>query len=239
MPCYKIDPAMLTHDRCTVTGATATHLLTVLRKHCGETLALTDGAGMHWSGMIVEKRKRTLTIQITATMRTSRPGPDITVAAAVLPQDRWRYVMEKCVELGAGTIIPLLTARTQRRKSHVGKQAHWQGIADQAAEQSGRLWWPTVAPLTDWQRLISTCGAYDYRLCARPELPATRLAYAIPAGRVLILIGPEGGLTADEIRATEYAGVFPLYLGPLTLRAETAAVVALTTVQLSQWQGGV
>ncbi len=242
MPTYRIQPQEIVDHQLTIRGDTAHHLIRVLRVKPGEAIRCTDGVGGLWDGTIEEVQRETLLVALGPMVCMESPILQITVAAALLPHDRWRYLIEKGVELGALAIQPLLTARTVV-KSNGEKLEKWQAIADAAAEQCGTAYAPTVLlPLTfdDWlQRTTEFATIY---LChTEPDDGATPNAVPLDtlaqttSQKVAVIIGPEGGWTDDEVAHAHSAGAQQLSLGPLTLRTETAAVAALTRLQSSDW----
>lgn len=161
-----------------------------------------------------------------------RPGlPEatcaVTLCAAVLKGERFDWLVQKATELGAAAIVPLLTARTVRKVGAEDSRAleRWRRIATEAAEQSGRSVIPAIAPPTPIAGLAGS--APKPLLVAHEREAGTDLRAAIPPGAdaLSLVIGPEGGLTEAEV--AECGGV-PVSLGPRILRAETAAITAVT-----------
>ena len=213
----------------------------VLRRQPGDTLALFNGDGREWQAEITAMGRREVSVRVLA----ERVGTDtelpcaVTLALGMPANERMDALVEKATELGAAAIQPLHTERSVLRlngERAERRQAHWQGVAVAAAEQCGRRRVPEVAPvasLADWlaglapdpaaQRLVLSLGPDTRRL-------ADQLAE--PPGAVLLLSGPEGGLSPGEEALARRAGFAPVTLGPRTLRADTAPLAALAWMGL-------
>jgi 16S rRNA (uracil1498-N3)-methyltransferase len=161
------------------------------------------------------------------------PPASLVLALGVLHTEAFTWAVEKATELGATAVTPILAARVQRRR-HEGRAARWQRVAEAAVAQCGRSRAPTVSPPRSLADLLAeTRGA---RIVADPTAGSPPdLAHGGRLG-MTVLVGPEGGFTTAEQNAIRNAGFGALSLGPRTLRAETAAVVALSLAQrLAGW----
>jgi 16S rRNA (uracil1498-N3)-methyltransferase len=154
-------------------------------------------------------------------------------------------VVQKATELGVSGIVPLFTERSVVRlgaQQAERKLNHWRAIAIAACEQSGRNRLPNVAPPVSLAEVLrsgadheggaSGAGVHNMRLLLSPAATARIDTLPRPATSVTVLIGPEGGLTNAEQEAAVAAGFLPVRLGPRVLRTETAAIAALTVLQL-------
>ncbi|KAA1190419.1 16S rRNA (uracil(1498)-N(3))-methyltransferase [Pseudohalioglobus sediminis] len=212
------------------------HLARALRMQVGDLLTLFDGRGGEYRATIDAISKKQVTVLTSAHEARDVESPlSIHLGIAVSRGDRMDWVVQKATELGVGAITPLLTERTEVRLSGerlARKVAHWQQVVVSACEQSGRNTVPRVATLTasgDW------LGSVD----AEQKLVLHHRASSVdaPAGRpatLALLIGPEGGLSDDEITAAEQAGFRSVSLGRRVLRTETAPIAALAILQ-SRW----
>lgn len=231
MPTYRIQHDDIQNGRAVISGPTAHHLVRVLRVRAGASIRCTDGAGTVWNGRIESVDATDVVVTLGPPHSVAPPRPHITVVAALLPHDRWRYLVEKSVELGAGTIQPVITARTIITVSERVKREKWQAIADAAAEQCDTAWMPTIAPampVADW---LEQAQQFDRVWICHPG-SETATAPTTLAQTPAVMIGPEGGFADDEFAQATTCGAHPLSLGPLTLRAETAAVAAIVRVQV-------
>lgn len=219
----------------------ANFLLNVLRLKPGDGLLLFNGRNGEWRARIEEAKKREAILRLEDQARPQEGGPDIDYCFAPLKHARLDYVVQKAVEMGAARLRPVVTRRTQTSRINLDRM---RANAIEAAEQCGVLRVPDVEPEVPFERLISQWPA-DRLLVFCDEdaeiadplaaLSAVRVGAPPPVG---VLIGPEGGFDAKE-RALALAvpRVVRLSLGPRILRADTAAVAALTLVQtvLGDW----
>jgi 16S rRNA (uracil1498-N3)-methyltransferase len=158
----------------------------------------------------------------------------ITLAQAV-PKKNMDLIVQKATELGVATIIPLLSERTIVHLDDDAKKLdRWRDIALESCKQCGNNWLPTIEPPRKAQQFFANPGIYDLKLIASLQPGAQPLKQILAADApknldtVLILIGPEGDFTPAEIASAKNAGCLPLTLGPLVLRAETAALYTLS-----------
>lgn len=209
------------------------YLAAVMRQGVGDEVALFNGRDGEWRARIETVGKRAVTLAALAQTRPQATGPDLDLVIALVKRTRLETIVEKAAELGARRVRPVVTERTNADHTRVDRL---HAIAVEASEQTGRLDVPTVAEpaklermLADWEpgrRLLFCDEAGD----ARPVLQAVD-----GSGPWAILIGPEGGFSAREremLRSLPYAT--PATLGPRILRADTAAISALTL-----WQAAV
>lgn len=213
----------------------AQHVAKVLRLKAGAPLILFNGEGGQYRAELtqVERRRVTARVDTFEAVEVESPLP-ITLAQGISKGDRMDYAVQKAVELGAARIQPIFTARSavELKGDRLEKKlAHWRGVAVAACEQSGRNRLPEIPTplrLGDW--LAQPLEGLGLTLDPRAGRPLAELAP--PEGPVTLLIGPEGGLTDQEIHLAEKAGYQGVLLGPRVLRTETAAAAALTAVQL-------
>lgn len=216
------------------------YLTSVMRKAVGDEVLVFNGRDGEWRCAIDQVGKRAVILRAKGLERPQAPGPDLVLVVALVKRGRLETIVEKAAELGAAGVWPVVTERTNADHT---REDRLRIIATEAAEQTGRLDVPEIRSpvkldklLTGWEpgrRLLFCDEAGD----ARPVLEA--LADA-PAGPWAILIGPEGGFSPAErarLRALDYAT--PATLGPRILRADTAAISALTLWQaaLGDWRG--
>ena len=162
----------------------------------------------------------------------------VTLAQGISRGERMDYTVQKAVELGVADILPVLMERSVVKLDAANgekKRQHWQGVAVSACEQSGRVRVPEVhAPLT-FPAFLDAQRSAGLKLLLDPLAPKAPKDYSAPAdARLLLLVGPEGGLSAKERELALKAGFQGIKLGPRILRTETAALVALSLLQ-SAW----
>jgi len=207
-----------------VLGTDRTHYLgRVLRLDAGDGLRLFNERDGEWAAVLQAMDRRTATVRLVEPVRAPghEPGP-VLVFAPIRP-NRMDWLIEKAVELGAAALVPVLTRHTVVR---IDKADRLRAIAVEAAEQCGRL---SVPPVHEPTRLAAWLAARDPSrplLLGEPVAPPLRAVASFPL-EPEILIGPEGGLEAQERAAIMAAGAIAFTLGPRILRAETAALAAL------------
>jgi 16S rRNA (uracil1498-N3)-methyltransferase len=207
------------------------YLVNVMRQGVGSTVALFNGEDGEWRGVITQAAKRAVRLSCTEQLAEQRPSPDLELAVAVVKRARLETIVEKAVELGCRRIRLVFTERTNADRVRLDRL---QAIATEAAEQTGRLEVPIVEAPVKLVALLETWPA-DRRIlfcdeggAAAPALEALRGA----AGPWAILIGPEGGFSdAERETLRSLPIVTPATLGPRILRADTAAISAMTLWQ--------
>ena len=209
----------------------------VLRVKPGVQVIVLDNAGNERLLEVESVERR----DTTARVLEVRPAPaepvvGLTLYQCILKTDKFEMVLQKATELGATTIVPVISSRTVARPGRAleNKQKRWDAIVREAAEQSGRGALPVVAPACLFDEALE--NATGTRLLpweegtSNPGLLAVLGKASQPVEGVSLLIGPEGGLEAGEVDAASDAGWQVVTLGPRILRAETAAITTLSIV---------
>ncbi|MEO5822595.1 MAG: RsmE family RNA methyltransferase [Vicinamibacteraceae bacterium] len=216
-------------------GAEGRHATRVLRLVPGDRAVLFDGAGAAVLAEVIGVRGERLELRVLEPHTSGAELPiAITIAPAVLKGDAMDTLIRDATMLGAAAIAPIVTARTvvpARASMAPTVVERWQRVALASAKQCGRSVLPSVAaarPLDAALRDTAWADATRIVLC-EPEAAPGAAAADLPAvrGRVVILSGPEGGWTREEVAAATGLGWHPWTCSPLTLRAETAPIVAL------------
>lgn len=219
-----------------LTEGQANYLFAVMRLGVGETLAVFNGRDGVWRARVERAAKRNGVLLAEAQIAPQIVPPDLWLIFAPLKKARTDFLVEKAVELGVRRLLSVQTRFTNAERLRADKaQAH----AVEAAEQCGACFVPEVAELQLLDRLLAGWPADRRILWGDESLAgiATVLADA-PRGPWAILIGPEGGFSEDErARLRAHPQVMPASLGPRVLRAETAALAAITLWQaaLGDW----
>jgi 16S rRNA (uracil1498-N3)-methyltransferase len=211
------------------------HAVQVLRLKTGDLLHVFDGQGHEFVAMLEEVEKRRSSARITGSLVPQAPPTlPVTLLQGISKGDRMDFAIQKAVELGVSAIVPVITERCNvqlRDQRAEMKHQHWQGIIISACEQSGRAEIPTLhQPTVFEEALLMTTGL---KLVLDPTSDATLTSQVQPEA-VSLLIGPEGGLSDDEVAQAKQAGFNTVQFGPRILRTETAALAALAVVQ-AQW----
>jgi 16S rRNA (uracil1498-N3)-methyltransferase len=217
-------------DTATLTDAGQLHhLKDVLRLKAGDNVAVFDGEGNEFAGVIESIVKKQAMIKVAAVKRDLRDKISLTIACAVPKGDRMDDVIDQLTQLGVARIIPMWTERVVVKLDEAKKEARfkrWQTIAQSAAEQSQRVNLPVIMPVTPIADVVT--GSQDYDLKLIPHLTGERRpikdALKGNAKRIIVLIGPEGDFTPEEVKTALDAGFIPVSLGDTVLRVATAAV---------------
>lgn len=216
----------------------AHHLKDVLRLKVNDEVAVFDERSNEYTCLIKELLKDEVILDIKA----RRIVPEnqkvrITIACAIPKKSKMDNIIDKLTQLGADRIIPMLTGHTivkLDKHKRIFRLKRWQKIAQSASQQSQRNTLPIIEPITDIEEVLSMAGDYDLKLI--PTLIGERKLlkdiFTNKSKNILVLIGPEGDFTADEISVAEEKGFIPISLGDLVLRVETAAVVVASFIRL-------
>ncbi len=213
------------------------HALHVLRLKAGDTLNAFDGRGHEAQCAIAEITKDTVRLKVLTQTTTPALPFRITLAQAI-PKKSMDLIVQKATELGVASIVPLASERTLVKLDDDSKKMdRWREIALESCKQCGNNWLPEIQPPQKARDFLASLPQSDLKLIASLQPDAkplkTILSGASALGHsgtssVLILIGPEGDFTPAELNLAKSAGCLPLSLGPLVLRAETAAIYTLS-----------
>ncbi len=225
-------PGAIGADSVTIDGEEFAHLVHVMRKKTGEMIRVVDGNGNAYDVMLEDLRKKTAHGRIVVShLNHNEPPVAVTLASGILKNpSRYDFLVEKATELGVREIIPLRTRRTI--PSHA-KSERWQKLALAAMKQSCRSYLPAVHELTPLEDLLSRTGSFDLKLIAHETFETSAQLQSRSGSSpksILLLIGPEGGFTEEEVTLCHEAGLQPLSLGARRLRTETAAIAAMTLI---------
>ena len=213
--------------------AQSRYLAAVMRLAVGDRLRLFNGRDGEWAAQVAAVGKRAVSLAVSEQLRPQALGPDLDLVVALVKRARLETIVEKAAELGARRVRPVITERTNADHTRVDRL---QTIAREAAEQTGRLDVPEVCEPMKLERLLEAWEAGRRLLfCDEAGEAAPALQAVDGPGPWAILIGPEGGFSPRErtgLRALPFASAATL--GPRILRADTAAISALTL-----WQAAV
>jgi 16S rRNA (uracil1498-N3)-methyltransferase len=215
------------------------HLKDVLRLKVNDSVVVFDGQGREFDGVISAIERKQTIIKVTSS-KPVRPGQiELTIACAVPKSDHMDDLVDQLTQLGVRRIIPMMTERVVVRLDEVKKEARlkrWQKIARNAALQSQRNTLPVIDPVTFFGGVIALSQGYDLKLIPHLEgekkLIRNVLAGAGPE-KILVLIGPEGDFTPDEVKLALEAGFIPVSLGDTVLRVATAAVAVASFLKFT------
>lgn len=215
------------------------YLRRVLRLGAGDAVQVFDGSGRRWQARIAPGQDDLAILRVEAELP---PCPEsrlqITLAQGLSTAERMDWTVEKAVELGAADIVPLACARSQVRldaERAARKHDHWRAVVEAACMQSGRDRLPALHAVQPLPRWVAAPGRAGLRLVLDPNA-ATALSerFALDSQHALgitVLVGPESGLSSDELRLAYDHGFEGVRLGPRVLRTETAGLAALAALQ--------
>jgi 16S rRNA (uracil1498-N3)-methyltransferase len=204
----------------------ANYLGNVMRMGVGAELLVFDGSSGEWLARVADAAKKRMTLRIERRTREPETVPDVWLAFAPVKRAQTDWLVEKATELGAARLLPVMTQRTAAERV---KLERLEAIAIEAAEQCGRTRLPEIGEPMPLARLLD--GRDPHRtLYFADENGGDAVAASFTPGPALILIGPEGGFTDEERALVRGANnSVAISLGPRILRAETAALAALST----------
>ena len=211
------------------------HLIRVLRMKTGESITLFDGSNQITPAVIHEVNKKTVIVKTANSVLDNRESPlNIHLGQVISRGDKMEFTIQKSVELGVNTITPLLSERCgvkldQERLEK--KVQQWQKIVISACEQCGRNIIPSINPV---MKLENWCANLTDSLKLNLHPKAEQGINQLPCdnNNISLLIGPEGGLSNEEISMTHQYQFTDILLGPRVLRTETAALTAITALQV-------
>ena len=239
LPRLHVEPGLVAGAQLTLGKEQSLYLAAVLRKAVGDEVVLFNGRDGAWLARLASDSKKSVTLDLVEQIAPQTPPSDLWYGFAPLKSERMDYVIQKAVEMGAGTIQPVITRYTQ-----VSRLKHERLVANaiEAAEQCEVLSVPRVEPEIALDRLLESWPA-DRALVFADEGEASSspvAALSALAGRkVGLLVGPEGGFSDEErVRLRALPQVVPISLGPRILRADTAAVAGLAVIQaiIGDWR---
>lgn len=224
-----VDCALAAGASVTLAQAQAHYLSHVMRLRPGDGVALFNGRDGEWRATLagIDRKEVSLTVGSLLRPQADEPGPWL--AFAPVKRAKTDLIVEKAAELGVERIMPVMTARAIAERVRLDRL---EAIAREAAEQCGRLTLPRIDPPVSLERLLADWPADRALMFCDTDPDATPSLSCEPVGPVGVLIGPEGGFTDAERQAVlASSAACALSLGPLTLRAETAAIAALARLR--------
>lgn len=224
-------------DVVALTGAEAKHAAVVRRLRVGEDVTVGDGAGVWLAGTVEDVNAASVSIRITERREQEPPARRILLAQALAKGDRDEMAVQAACELGVDTIIPWQAARSISRwegaKAVKGRE-RWATIVREAAKQAHRPFVPAVLEPVGSAQL----AARDERMLVLDPTATAKLSAVVDDGRdLLLVVGPEGGITPDELERFTGAGAERVRLGDTVLRTSTAgpAAISVLSAALGRW----
>lgn len=231
---YHPEP-LITGTQTSLDDEASNHVGRVLRMSKGQKLALFDGSNQVFEAEIIECTKKSVGVQINDSQIDDKESPlDLHLGQVLSRGEKMEFTIQKSVELGVNTITPLISERcgvkldpTRLDKKH----QQWQKIIISACEQCGRNKIPQLMPVMS---LEEWCAQVDdsLKLNLHPRANQSINTLPLPVKKIRLLIGPEGGLSSEEIAMTAKYHFTDILLGPRVLRTETTALTAITALQV-------
>ena len=239
MSTFFVDPGAITPPSIHITGDLLHHLRDSLRVRPGDSLSLNDGCGTRYRVEVTRVTSQVIVSHIID--RLTEPAPKtspIVLGQSLIKGDKMDWVIQKATELGVARVALIHSTHSvikpsPERLEH--QRSRWERIARDAAQQSEQWTIPTIADPVDLAEICRQYASAPLKgiLVERSNGPSLS-AIPLPSGRqrpIVLLIGPEGGWAPEEQRLAQEQGFLPLALGPRILRAETAAIAALSILQ--------
>jgi 16S rRNA (uracil1498-N3)-methyltransferase len=215
-------------------GPEGRHAAAVRRIGPGQVLVLTDGAGLAATATVVSAGKDHLVLDVVQLREEVRPPLAVTVVQALAKGDRGEVAVATLTEVGVDRIVPWAAQRSVARwRQDRGANAweRWRSTAREAAKQSRRSFWPQVDPLASTAEVAALAAQATLTLVLHEEAGTPLAAVPLPVhGEVVLVVGPEGGIDAQELAAFAAAGAIGVRLGPTVLRTSTAGTAAAAVV---------
>lgn len=242
---FFIPPTWLTPPTVSLFGETARQIQTVLRLKPDDEITVLDNSGLEWQVRLTELRKGEVQGQLIGQqVALNEPKLTLTLYQGMLKAEKFEWVLQKGTELGVSRFVPTLCQRSVAGAGGEHKQARWERIIREAAEQSRRGKLPTLEPVIPLAAAIAQAGqtTQPAPLLVMPWEETTDLSLKMTLteahpSAVGVFIGPEGGFSPTEAALARDAGIRLVTLGPRILRAETAAVAVCAVVmyQAGEW----
>ena len=242
---FFIPPAWLTPPTVSLSGETARQIQTVLRLQPGDEIIVLDNSGLEWQVRLTELRKGEVQGQIIGQQVVpNEPALALTLYQGMLKAEKFEWVLQKGTELGVSRFVPTLCHRSVGGPGGAHKQARWERIIREAAEQSRRGKLPSLEPAIPLAAAIQQASRLTQPapLLLMPWEEASGLTLKMALAEthppaVGVFIGPEGGFTPAEAALAREAGIRLVTLGPRILRAETAAVAVCAAImyEVDEW----
>lgn len=233
---FYIEERISVGDRADIRGSEARHIRDVLRLKAGALVLLFDGSGMEFEGKIVAIGADSVSVGIVRTRKVETESPlEIVIGQGIPKADKMELIIQKSTELGVSRIAPILTERVVPRSFNVNKLERWRRVAVEACKQSGRVKVPDILEPVEFKEFVANADPSYLRLIPWEGEKGTSLKNALPdildPAKVMLIIGPEGGLSGSEIWLARECGFIPVSLGRRILRTETVSLALISVIQ--------
>jgi 16S rRNA (uracil1498-N3)-methyltransferase len=221
-----------------IEGDEVRHIRKVLRLKAGDEVVVFDGSAKEYEGTIIEEGSASVVIVVQNVLCSKSESPlEISLAQSLLKGEKMDYLIQKATELGVNRIIPFFSSRTiplLEESRRLNRHHRWKKIAVEASKQCGRGLVPKIEPLQDYFEMVQTATQDSLRLILW-EKEGARLKDVLTGSKekkkIFFVIGPEGGLTQEEVEHARREGFIPVKLGRRILRSETSSLCLLSILQ--------
>jgi 16S rRNA (uracil1498-N3)-methyltransferase len=220
-----------------VEGGEVRHIRSVLRLKVGDALTIFDGLGAEYEGTIMELRPTAARIMIRSSSSPQRDSPlEITLAQSLLKGEKMDTLVQKATELGVTGIIPFLSSRSiplLEKRQEMKRHLRWEKISVEASKQCGRGVLPRVWPIQDYPGVLELAPEDSLKLMLweREGMALKEILRRPREKNIFFVVGPEGGLSEEEVEEAKGKGFIPILLGKRILRSETTSLSLLSILQ--------
>ncbi|MBM4278214.1 MAG: 16S rRNA (uracil(1498)-N(3))-methyltransferase [Deltaproteobacteria bacterium] len=238
MPRFYIPNPQIEEDLLTIKGNEARHIRRVLRLRAGDEVIVFNGSGNEYKGRIFKEEPTSVVIKVGDPFSSKEESPvEITLAQSLLKGEKMDYLIQKATELGVREIIPFFSSRSVPlldRSKKLERHRRLERIAIEASKQCGRGFISKIERLCDYSEMLSLASRESLRLILW-EKEGSRLKEVLRESkdkkRIFFIVGPEGGMSQEEVEESKGMGFVPVYMGERILRAETASLCLLSILQ--------
>ena len=234
---FIIPKTRILSSKISLTGQNAKHILKVLRKKKGDQIFITDGEGTDYNSIITNTTTDVIEIKIIDKFESvTESSIDITLCSGMLKNKKMDFIIKHVTQLGIQKWIPFFCKRSipvpDKKKINTRKQ-RWKTIAKESLKQCNRSCLPQISEPVDFKTLMDQSKPPDLKIVFYEKSDQTiqTLRNTFSPEKIIILIGPEGGFSEDEILTAKQKGFVSIGLGPRILRSETASITSCTLIQ--------
>lgn len=227
---FRVLPEAVGSDLVTLDGPEGHHAADVRRLRIGEPLWLTDGSGTRGVGTVRAAQRGRLEVTVAEWIGDDAPSPALVAVQALAKGGRDEAAVEAMTEVGVDEIVGWAASRSIAKWTD-RTAAKWQSTVDAAAKQARRSWWPEVTGPASTSDVVQRIGQTEVAIVLHESASGSLAEVDLAGAReVIVVVGPEGGISDDELDAMTAAGARAVRLGTSVLRSSTAGVAALSAV---------
>ena len=226
-------PHFISGDEVEIVGKQVHQIREVLRLRNGDKIIVLDNTGKEYTVRLVDVTRQKVIGEITSqSYCPNEPSLDVTVYQALLKGSKLDFVLQKCTEIGVTRFVPIICERCVAAKPSTSRFERWRNIILEAAEQSGRGKIPELGSILDFKQACENANGFSLIPWESEKTIGIKaiLNNIETVNRINVFIGPEGGFTSSEVEFAQSKGIPAVSLGKRIMRAETAAIVAITAV---------